>query len=488
MLIDRMRRRGHSIDEIADEVRHVNRCSKLAAYRMSYGLSQHEAVAKYAEVAGQPIDQPLLSRLEQFPLVGSRRPTVAHLLAFATIYRTTPLRLLDASAAEKLGNLELSILTRHTSRSPVTERQLLRSDRHNAALLRPAESAVDSGVTRDEIERQVRMAARRAFRFSAVADSSNVGVETIDQLRSEIRRIATEYQLSPIHLVLGDLVNLQDIAFRLLEGRQRPAETRELYVLASMASGMMANASHDLGNNHAALMQARTAYVCADNARHDALKAWVRGLQSMISYWAGWAHDAVRYAALGVAAATSVRGTASVWLPALQGRAWALLGNAEEVRSAITQADRARDLVVPNDLDDMGGKLTFPRPRQLYYAADARAWIDGESTATITSASMALSAYEELPHEQRSYVDEAVARTDLALAYAHEGELGGVRENLTGVLDLTPSERVGGILVNVVRLQGLLRDQRYSRSTDANDLREELESFCQMTAATALPH
>ena len=104
----------------------------------------------------------------------------------------------------------------------------------------------DGTGPQQQLDWQVSMSARRALRFSASADSSNVGAETLDQLAAETRRIAREYQLAPIHTIVGDLVNLQDVSFRLLEGRQRPSETRDLYVLAGIASGMMANASHDL--------------------------------------------------------------------------------------------------------------------------------------------------------------------------------------------------------------------------------------------------
>jgi hypothetical protein len=41
-------------------------------------------------------------------------------------------------------------------------------------------------------------------------------------------------------------------------------------------------ASHDLADPHAAMLQARTAVLCADQADHDGLRAWLRGLQSLV--------------------------------------------------------------------------------------------------------------------------------------------------------------------------------------------------------------
>ena len=345
---------------------------------------------------------------------------------------------------------------------------------------------VGGGTDSQQLDWQVSMAARRALRFSAGVGGSNIGTDTLDELASETRRIATEYQLSPIHTVVGDLVNLQDVSFRLLEGRQRPNETRDLYVLAGIASGMMANASHDLGDNHAALMQARTAYVCADNAGHDGLRAWVRGIQSMISYWAGWTHDAVKLADLGAEPASRTRGTVSAWIPALQARAWAVLGNAEEVGAAIQRATAARERVELNSFDVMGGKLTFPLARQLYYAADASSWLAGKERATSDFATSAISSYEEMPASERSYVDETIARTDLALAWAHRGALDGVQDAISPVLELTPSERIGGVIVNAVRVGAALREDRYQGAPQARQLVEELEDFTQMTAAVVV--
>src|SRR5207245_1527979 len=83
----------------------------------------------------------------------------------------------------------------------------------------------------------------------------------------------------------------------------------------------------------------------------------------------GQTKDAVDYAQLGAADASTVTGTAAVWLASQQARAHAVLGNIDAAQAAIDGADDARDRLVPDDLDGFGGIMTFPRPRQLYYAA-----------------------------------------------------------------------------------------------------------------------
>lgn len=135
-------------------------------------------------------------------------------------------------------------------------------------------------------ERILVMAAQRAIKFGAAADASNVGNETLDQLRTETGRLASAYLQQPLSQILGDIASLQDHTFTLLEGRQRPRESRDLYVIGGLASGMLARASHDLRDAHIAMTHARSAMLCAKNAEHPALTAWVRGLQSLIAYWA----------------------------------------------------------------------------------------------------------------------------------------------------------------------------------------------------------
>jgi len=57
--------------------------------------------------------------------------------------------------------------------------------------------------------------------------------------------------------------------------------------------------SAGFGAPHDAMTHARTGYACADNAGHDGLRAWTRGLQANITYWSGRWEDSLRYAQLG---------------------------------------------------------------------------------------------------------------------------------------------------------------------------------------------
>lgn len=481
-LREAMLAQGRGIDEIADEVRALCGCSHLAAYRLAHGLSQPEVVDKFlAATDGAFLDQPTLSRLEQFPSRSSRAPLAAHLVPLAAIYGTAPLRLLSPAALDGLDPRERELLLRWGSTLGMA-----RNGGGRAAPTGPgAVTAVEKHAADRSLEGQVAMAARRAFQFTAGAEGSNVGPETMTEIQSEVGRLAAAYPQKPLGDLLGDLVQVQDVTFRLLEGRQPPAQTRDLYAWAGMTSGMLAKASHDLGEPRAAMTQARAAYVCAETADHDGLRTWVRGLQSLIAYWAGWPNEALRFARLGREPAHRTSGTAKVWISSLEARAWALFGNGEEARTAIDRADAVRDEVSPDDLDDFGGILTFARPRQLYYAADALAWLPEQRRDAERRAIAAVAAYESSDACDRSFGDEAGARTDLAIARVRLGDTEGARDALEPVLDLPVTQRINGIVASVQRVHGTLREAATSGSRQAADLQEEIEAFA-ATCTTSL--
>ncbi|MGH8903705.1 MAG: hypothetical protein ACRDYA_19040, partial [Egibacteraceae bacterium] len=477
-------------DEIADEIRHQYGCSKLAAYRMAHGWSQPEAVERYQHTTGGYMAQPLLSRLEQFPSDGVHTPLAAHLIGFAAVYTTTPLRLIAPDLLDQLDPRERDVLIRcntaFTVAPPPGEAAAERLDRlgHGETPDTPGPRRVRLADSTLKRERQVAMTARKALRFSATVEGSNIGPETLDQLRDEATRLARAYLIQPVTTLLSDLVEVQDVAFRLLEGRQRPDQTRDLYLLAGVMCGLVAEASLGLGDPHNALTQARTAYVCADNAGHDGLRAWVRGFQSMTAYWAGWPHEALRYAQLGNDAAARATGTAAVYLPALEARAHAALGNGGESQTAVERAHSARERAALDELDEFGGQLTFSLPRQLYYIADATVWLPGEEERAEREAAEAVAAYEHADQAEGSFVNESLSRADLARA--GRGELDGARAALRPVLDLPPAHRVRPVVTSAQRVHTALRDPRYHGSPAAQETQEEIEAFCQASAA-ALP-
>jgi hypothetical protein len=342
------------------------------------------------------------------------------------------------------------------------------------------------GHARTDWEGQlISMSADRARDFLAKAEATNVGRETIDQLADDVRRLAADSREQPFPLLLPELVEAQDRGFGLLEGRQKPEQTRDLYLLTGIVSGFLAKASHDVGATHDALTQARAAYACADNAGHDGLRAWIRGLQTLITYWAGRFDASVRYARLGAEAAERSRGTASVWLTCGEARAQAALNKIDAAHAALDRATEARERIEPDELDELGSICSFGRSTQLYYAADALVW--GGAAEAGHAEQLAVEALDALAAapvaERGGFGNEQGARCDLAVARLLRGELDGAAEAIAPVLELPANRRQQGIVRSVERVRDTLR--ALPRASSLHDLDDAIESF--MSQRLALP-
>ncbi|MGH3865300.1 MAG: hypothetical protein ACRDQ4_04015 [Pseudonocardiaceae bacterium] len=319
-------------------------------------------------------------------------------------------------------------------------------------------AAPGRGSARTDWEGQVIvMSADRARDFLTRIEASNVGAETLDQLLDDVRRLILGIQQQPLPTLLGDLAGTQERAFTLLEGRQRPEQSRDLYLVAGIACGLMSMASYEMGAPHDALTQTRTGYACADNAGHDGLRAWIRGLQASFTYQSERLEDSLRYAQLGAEIAVRSRGTAVVWMASAETRALAALNRPDEAHTALARATDLRDQVQPDELDSLGGMCTFSRPRQLYYAAEALSWGGRpEATRAERLALDTLDAYATAPAHDRSYGHEASTRIVLATARISHGEVDGAAEALAPVLELPPAQRIHSIVTEMERVRTTL--------------------------------
>jgi len=158
-------------------------------------------------------------------------------------------------------------------------------------------SSVDAVVARQDVrpptdpasslalEREIAMSAAESARFGQFAEQSNVGPHTLEQFRADIERIATNYGNRPVYPTFVEVRELRNRAFELLEGRQRPDQSSDLYLVAGLLRAILGEASRDLGLVPAAKTQFRTAFLCGELAGNNWLRAWVRGKQSNIAYW-----------------------------------------------------------------------------------------------------------------------------------------------------------------------------------------------------------
>lgn len=333
-------------------------------------------------------------------------------------------------------------------------------------------------------EGALRMAEERARNFGRRFGAGGLNDETLQQLHDDVARLAFDYQRKPVTDLLGDLSSTQEAVFSSLEQGQPPTQARHLFFLGGVVSGVLAKARHDFVNPTGAMVHTRTGFLCADQADHDGLRAWIRGLQSQVTYWAGRPHDALRYAQQGTAFAAKSASSMSVWLPACEARAWAVLGNSHEAVTAIQRAETAVGAIRPDELDELGGLCWFGPTRQLYYAADAFAWLTDQADKAETYASRAIEAYEDSDSAEWAFGDQAGSRTTLAITRILSGERDGAAEALRPVLDLPATLRINGVINSAKRVHDALR--RSTIAKDTAEMQEEIEVFTR-TPLPALP-
>lgn len=476
-LRERMRKQGRSDDDIADKIRYRCGCSRLAAYRRLHGWSQAEAADRYREHSpGLFLDQASLSRLELWPQVGGRSPKAAQIIALASLYGTSPLRLLCPEGLENLDPSERDVLLRASlSGNTPTQPPLSRE-------LETDSWAPDNLVTPKS---KMETAAQRALKFGSIAEGGNVGSETVQQLFEEAERLCSLYPRVALSRLLDDLIEAQNVVFTLLEGRQRPSQTRDLYLLGGIICFMLAKASHDIGDPKSAMKQARTAYICADNAEHNGLRLRIRVQQSLTAYWAGWNTEAARYIELAQSIPAGSAGSATVWLAAQSARTWASLGDRERALKELSVVTTLRDQTQESDLDRLGGLMRFTDCRRLYYEAETLVWLPGNEIEMEQTALTAVRAYEEAAEKNSddwAYGDEAGARADLSFARISQGEIEGAHEALIPVLELPVEQRTAGIVASVMRIHGTLRNTKSNNSV--SQLKREIELYSQHSASS----
>ncbi len=353
-------------------------------------------------------------------------------------------------------------------------------------------SLVDTGAMRGDAlaaisERDLIMAAaHEASEHAGRAESTNVGATTLEQLDADVTRIANDYVHVPPVPMMVEMLRVRRRVYRLLEGHQRPADTSHLYLLAGTLSGLLANASTDLGYYDAAGEQARAAWAYAELCGHNGLRAWTRGMQALIEYWSERPRRAVLLAQNGQEYAEST--TAQVRLHNIEARIWSRLGSSADTENCIRAAEAARGSSGANDSlhDEVGGVFGFNEPKSQYYAGATYIHL-GQAEPALQATRRAIELYANGPTEQRSYGAEALARVDSAAAHLINGSLDGATEALQPVLQLDEDKRIAQLEERLTGLRQRLAGPTFREAIEARRLDERIEEFCGTTAAKGIP-
>ncbi|WP_345494257.1 helix-turn-helix domain-containing protein [Nocardia callitridis] len=350
---------------------------------------------------------------------------------------------------------------------------------------------IDAGALRGEAlaaisERDLIMAAaHEASEHASKAESTNVSATVLEQLDADVTRIANEYVRIPPAPMMVEMLRVRRRVYRLLEGHQRPADTGHLYLLAGSLSGLLANASSDLGHYDAAGEQVRAAWAYAELCEHNGLRAWTRGMHALIEYWSDRPRRAVELAQSGQEFAESA--TAKVRLFNIEARIWSQLGSGTDTDRCIGEADEAREVARTDTLhDEVGGVFGFNEAKSHYYAGATYIHL-GRAEPALAAAQRTIELYTSGPSEQRSYGAESLARVDSAAAHLINGSLDGATEALAPVLALDEDKRIAQLEERLTGLRRRIAGAHFCGAVEARQLDERIEDFCGTTAAKSIP-
>ncbi|MFD5754582.1 XRE family transcriptional regulator [Streptomyces sp. NPDC127044] len=450
---------GCTLADIAIEMRTRFRMRPREAWRHAHGWTLQQAADRITQVSttrpGESVaaDASLVGKWEKWPGPSSRRPSLPVLFAMAEAFACGVEDLLDLDDRRGLPKADLHLLIH---RPPTVEPPTIPS-----SIVAPPELAGTD---------LVRFAADESATWAQWAEASNVGDIALEQLMAETRALASDYLTSdPVPLFVRTRA-LRDRVFALLEGHQYPRQSADLYVAAGYLCGLLAWMSSDLGQLRDADTQGRTAWLCAELAGHNDLRAWVLSTRSKVAFWDGRLREAINFARHGATYQTT--GSVAVLLSCQEADAWSELGAQDEALAALARVEEARAAM--SGADEIGGIFSCQPARQENYAAAAQLRV-GRPAEALRSADKALTLLAVQP--VRAYGTEAQIHISQAAAHLATGEAEGAIEALAPVLALPPDHR----LAPVTRRLGELRSgigRPNAGSTAAVGLRQAIEEFC----------
>ncbi|MET8677358.1 helix-turn-helix transcriptional regulator [Streptomyces sp. NPDC004647] len=444
--------------EIATEMRARFRMRPREAWRHAYGWTLQEAADRMDGVTahhpGEAVaaDASLVGKWEKWPGPSGRRPTLAVLGVLAETYGCPIEQLLDLEDRRALPDSDRRLL-RHTAPAPAAYQS------------QPAAAPTQTEPVGADL---IRVAADESAAWAAWAEASNVGDIALEQLMAEARALAVDYLTDDPAPLFVRTRKLRDRTFALLEGRQHPRQSADLYVAAGYLCGLLAWMSSDLGQLRDADTQGRTAWLCAELAGHVELRAWVLSTRSKVAFWDGRLRDAINHARRG--AMYHPTGTVGILLACQEADAWSQLGAANEARTALIRASEARDNLAGTD--DIGALFSCPEYRRANYATAVQLRV-GDPASAIREAEEAITT-----QPFHSYGTTAQMHIAQACAHMELRSPDGAAEALRPVLALAPDHRLDTVTRRMQELAAAMARSRTADGAPAVALQGEIEAWC----------
>ncbi|MBV9450775.1 MAG: hypothetical protein JO345_33285 [Streptosporangiaceae bacterium] len=340
-----------------------------------------------------------------------------------------------------------------------------------------APDAMDgSEVDHVAVGREVVTAAHEGTDLAEQAEQLCIGATTLEQLRSDVSRLARLSDTGQPSAVFADLHRVRDRAARLLARRPGPRELAELYVLMGCLGGLMGSTAVGLGYPDPA-EELMGVWSYADVIGHGPLRAQLRALMSSLMCWRGrygeardLALDGLRYVSAGWPGACMYLRLAA---------AAARLGDGEAARQAVQDAGEARERDYGDELVRMGGRFALSRASHHWLVGAALADINGAGDQAAEELERAISLYDEGPGEGEDhwFAGRPLASIDLAVVRLRSGALDAAAAALDPALSLPVPLRIAQVTTRLIAVRGELAAPIYRNSAQARDLDKQIEEF-----------
>lgn len=500
---DRLRRElaGRPVAEIAQAMRIHFGDRPRRAFREARGWSLQQVADRYNDIEGSgvaPMSKQRISEWELWPERGKRRFSVTGLAVLAAVFETSAQELLDQADRDRLPVKDLLALERlpaEAAARPAADGEPAAASTWTGPDAAPAVSRAAEAPGRwptgpaggppaprgrrsADWTELIAAAGDEASGFIRWAEGVNVGEHGIADLSERVALISREHMHSPPLPTFLRARAIADQAVALLrEGRQRPTDALDLYLVAGQAYGLMAWIAGDLGQHGAAVTQARTSWMCAERAGHNGLRAWARAVQSKVAYWAGCVEESAGYAQEGLA--YPCPDSAPVLLACLHARSLARLRRSAEALEALQAASRARDNTTAPDI---GGLYGFTPANQYHMQASTLLWL-ADADAALRHAGRAIDVFEAGGPDERFHGPLMIARLDAAYAHLVRGEVEGALALSEPVLEISPELRLDAFDQRLAGIRELVGRPAMRASAPARELAERIDGYRAMTIA-----
>ncbi|MFE5868831.1 helix-turn-helix domain-containing protein [Streptomyces roseifaciens] len=449
-----------TVAEIAAELRSRFALRPREAWRHAHGWTLQETADQLNEAGGGcgdavAADASLVGKWERWPLPSGRRPTLPTLVALAAAFDCGIEQLVDLEDRRAMPEADRLVLSQTAPRP--------------AAL--PAEPPMASNNEPIGAE-LIHLAATESADWASWAEATNVGAIGIEQLMADARGLSQDYLTGDPTYVFMQTRKLRDRTFAILEGRQYPRQTADLYLVAGYLCTLLAWMSSDLGQLRDAETHGRAAWLCAELAEDRELQAWVLSTRSKVAFWDGRLRDAINHARRG--ADLRATGTVGILLACQAADAWSQLGVRQEALEALAVASEARDAL--RTTDELGGLFSCPELRRANYGSAVRLRI-GDAAGALREAEDALTT-----QPVHSYGTAAQMHISRAFAHLALGTPEGAAEALRPVLALRPEHRLEPVVRRLQEFSSAVARSRSAEGTTAITLRGEMEAWCSDSA------